>query len=247
LYRFIFAGRSPAGKINPMKYTPSALVSEFSGAQGSTVASHNRFGPYFRNRTIPINPNTGAQVAVRNTLKAASQAWRALTDAQRAAWEAVAATIPKLDALGRTYFQTGQEFYVSTQLAVKQYSAAAAFTTDPAGIVTPIDLVSFTPTATAGIPTFSIAYTATPLAANTKLVVYTTMQLSAGIQFVNNSLKRQIFLSAAAAASPANVLAAYNAMFGTLVAAKKIGISARVISSTGGRSNTQQTIISVGA
>jgi hypothetical protein len=132
-----------------VKYTPSALVSEFSGAQGSTVASHNRFGPYFRNRTVPVNPNTGPQVLVRNILKAASQGWRLLSANSRNAWEAAAALIPRVDSLGRTYFQTGHQFYVSTQLAVKQYDPTAAFTTDPTLILTPVDLVSLTVTVTA--------------------------------------------------------------------------------------------------
>lgn len=132
-----------------MKYTPSALVSEFSGAQGSTVASHNRFGPYFRNRTIPVNPNTAAQVLVRNILKAASQNWKALTAAQRAAWGAAAALLPRLDSLGRTYYQTGHQFYVSTQLAIKQYDPVAAYSTDPSAVIVPVDLLSITPTITA--------------------------------------------------------------------------------------------------
>jgi hypothetical protein len=96
------------------------------------------------------------------------------------------------------------------------------------------------------ITVFSAAYTATPLAATSKLVFYATPQLSAGTSFVKPSLYRQFFLSAAAAASPANILAAYAAMFGNLVVGKKIGLRVKVISSTGGRSNTQEQLLTVG-
>lgn len=92
----------------------------------------------------------------------------------------------------------------------------------------------------------SIAYTTTPLAGSTKLVVYATQQLSPGVNFVKEGLYRQIFLSAAAAASPANILAAYNARFGTLVAGKKIGFKFVVISASGGRSNVARQLITVG-
>lgn len=228
-----------------MKYTPSALVSEFSGAQGSTVASHNRFGPYFRNRVIPTNPSTSSQASVRNLLKAASQAWRSLTAAQRTAWGAVAATIPRLDVLGRVYYQSGHQFFVSTCIAVKEYDVTAAFPTDPATIVTPVDLSSVTHTCNSGPAAMTSAYTATPLAAATKLLVFATNQLSAGVNFVPSSRYRLIFTSAAAAASPANILASYNAKFGTLVAGKKIGLKLQVISSTGGRSNTNIQLITV--
>lgn len=228
-----------------MKYTPSALVSEFSGAQGSTVASHNRFGPYFRNRTIPVNPQSAAQTTQRNVLKAASQAWRALSSAQRAAWTAAAALIPRIDPLGRTYFQSGHQFFVSTCIFIKLYDATSAFPTDPSTIITPTDLASATYTCNSGPAAFTVAYTATPLAAATKLLVKASNMVSAGVSFVTPSRRRVIFTSAAAAASPANILAAYNARWGTLVAGKHISCELRVLSSTGGYSNTNIQLITI--
>lgn len=82
----------------------------------------------------------------------------------------------------------------------------------------------------------SVAYTATPLAANTKLLIEATPQISAGIAFVGRSKFRQIMVTAAAAASPANILANYNAIFGVLIAGKKIFIRVTAIESKGGRS-----------
>jgi hypothetical protein len=81
--------------------------------------------------------------------------------------------------------------------------------------------------------TLSAAYTATPLAAGNKLAIYCTKQLSAGITRPSASAYQLISISAAAAASPANILAAYNAKFGTLVAGNKIFIKAVVISASG--------------
>ena len=82
----------------------------------------------------------------------------------------------------------------------------------------------------------SLAYTATPLAAATKLIIEATGQLSQGINFVGRSRFRQILVTAAAAASPANILAAYNAKFGALRSGRKIFIRAFVIRSNGQRS-----------
>jgi len=84
--------------------------------------------------------------------------------------------------------------------------------------------------------TFSVAYTATPLAASTKLLIECTPQLSAGVTFVGRSKFRQILVSAAAAASPANILSAYNAKFGALVSGKKIYVRCTAITSDGQRS-----------
>ncbi len=82
----------------------------------------------------------------------------------------------------------------------------------------------------------SAAYTATPAAALTKIVIEATHQVSAGVSFVNPSWFRQIHVSAAAAASPANILSGYNAKFGTLIAGKKIFFRAFAVGSTGLRS-----------
>jgi hypothetical protein len=230
-----------------MKYTPSALVSEFSGKQGSTVASHNRFGPYFRNRVIPVNPNTTTQQNARNDLALATRGWAALTSAQRAAWNAAASFITLYDRLGRPYNPTGHQYYIAVNRTTYVYSGATTAVTAPPSAAAPVALVTLAPTATAGIPSFSVVYTATPLAALTKLLVETTAQMSAGISFVGRSQYRQIQVSAAAQASPFNILAAWNAKFGALVAGKQIFIRATVLTSDGQRSAPLATSIIVGA
>ena len=68
----------------------------------------------------------------------------------------------------------------------------------------------------------SVAYTATPLAAGVKLAIYATAQLSPGVARPSKRSYRLIQVSADAAASPANILAAYNAKFGALVSGKVI-------------------------
>jgi len=91
----------------------------------------------------------------------------------------------------------------------------------------------------------SLAYTTTPLAAGVKLLVEATPQMSAGISFVARSKYKYIFASAAAAASPANVLAAYNAKYGALVAGKKIFFRLTPVGSTGIRGLAQVTSVVV--
>ena len=80
---------------------------------------------------------------------------------------------------------------------------------------------------------FTIAYTTTPLATGVKLAIFATRQLSAGISFQPRGAYKLVMVTAAAAVSPANILTAYNALFGALVAGKKVLIRAVPISSTG--------------
>jgi hypothetical protein len=83
----------------------------------------------------------------------------------------------------------------------------------------------------------SVAYLATPLPAGAKLLIFATPQLSAGVSRPAKRSYRLIAVTAAAAASPANILTAYTAKFGALVSGRKIFIRGIVISSDGFASN----------
>lgn len=79
----------------------------------------------------------------------------------------------------------------------------------------------------------TIAYTTTPLATGVKLHIEATPPQSAGVQIVPVSKLRSLFVTAAAAASPANVLAAYTAKYGALVAGQRIFFRLTPIGGTG--------------
>lgn len=72
------------------------------------------------------------------------------------------------------------------------------------------------------VEALSVAYTPTPLAAGTKLIIEATRQVSPGINFMPRSEYKVVLVTAAAAASPANVLTEYEALFGDIVAGQKI-------------------------
>lgn len=228
-----------------MKYTPSALVSEFSGKQGSTVASHNRFGPYFRNRTIPTNPNTTSQQNARNDLLTASKAWAGLTAAQQAAWNAAAPLVTLYDRLGRPYHPTGHQYFVSVNRTTYVYSGSTAVTSAPPTASAPAAILTASVTAVVGVPSHSVAYTATPLAAATKLIIEATAMMSPGRFYVGRSQFRQVLITAAAAASPSDIKTVYAAKFGSLVAGKKIFYRLTVITSDGQRSAPLTTSVVV--
>lgn len=86
---------------------------QISGSIGGTTWSHNRFGAYKRNRSVPVNPNTARQVAVRNAVTSITIAWQnTLTQAQRDAWNVYAANVTWLNKLGQSVKLTGLNHYV---------------------------------------------------------------------------------------------------------------------------------------
>lgn len=190
-----------------------------SGSFRGDTSSRNRFGQYYRNRATPVQPRTPAQLNQRARMATNAAAWRALTDAQRAGWASLGAAITRTDSLGQTYSLNGFGAYCSVnnnRLIVGDAALSAA----PA-IVTPVDIATATVTLTAAA--FSVAYTATPLPANTRLLVFCSPQRSQGVNFEGDY--RLIQFTAAAAASPVNVLAAYTAKFGVPVVGNRIFIS----------------------
>lgn len=79
----------------------SQVFSMTSGSIAGQVFSHNKGGLYTRARTIPTNPNTAAQQAVRGAVKFLTTYWaNTLTAAQRTAWGTYATNVPLPNTLG---------------------------------------------------------------------------------------------------------------------------------------------------
>lgn len=82
-----------------MKIKP--ILADMSGRLQGIVASHNRGGQYFRGRTIPNNPSTGAQTAARVAMTNSTNRWtQVLTDGERLAWNAYALANPQVNGFG---------------------------------------------------------------------------------------------------------------------------------------------------
>lgn len=198
------------------------LIEPRSGSYQGLTSSRNRYGQYVRTRATPVNPNSTQQGTVRGRLSANAAAWRALTDAQRAAWEDLALQMSRTDALGQSYTLNGFGAFMSVNN--NQLAAGNARLSDAPALVSPSTVDTATITLTAA--SFSIAYTPTPLATGRRLFTYCSPQRNAGRSFEADY--RLIAVSAAAAASPANVLAAYTARFGVPVVGNKIFIALAV-------------------
>jgi len=172
-----------------------------------------------RSRATPVQPNTVAQLNQRARMTTNAAAWRALTDAQRAGWLSLGLAISRTDSLGSAYTLNGFAAYCSVNN--NKLDAGDAAVSDAPAIVTPADLLTVTITLTAAAA--SIAYTATPLAAGVRLFVWVSAQKSAGRKF--NGDYRLLAVTAAAAASPANILTAYTSKFGVPVVGNRIFFS----------------------
>lgn len=103
-----------------MKFTPS-IAGAISGSLGGLTASRNRGGQYFRKRSMPTNPNSNHQQAVRTAFGGLVQAWANILDAtQRQGWKDYALNTPRVDTLGQPLTLTGQQAYIGSNTAKMQ-------------------------------------------------------------------------------------------------------------------------------
>lgn len=89
------------------------VVGTASGSLRSNVYSHNRFGAYIRNRTIPVNPSSTRQTTVRAFMQTLINLWvTTLTQPQKDQWAAYGANVPVINRLGDPIYLTGLNHYL---------------------------------------------------------------------------------------------------------------------------------------
>lgn len=93
------------------------IVGTASGSLRSNTYSHNRFGAYVRNRTIPVNPNSPRQSTVRTLMQLLTTLWGGtLTAEQRAQWSTYGDNVEVINRLGDSVKLTGLNHYVRSNL-----------------------------------------------------------------------------------------------------------------------------------
>lgn len=94
------------------------IATSLSGSLDGVVASHNAGGSYFRNRAIPVNPNSPAQQSVRSFFSQLQAAWsNVLTETQKEEWANYAAAISVSDAIGSQIFLQAKNWYTAGNLS----------------------------------------------------------------------------------------------------------------------------------
>ncbi len=220
-----------------MKAKFGIVVVDGRGKSNGNVYAKNRAGNYIRTKVTPVNPRTGAQLGQRSSVSNLSQAWRALSEANRAAWNAAVVNFQKTDIFGDLRKPSGFNLYMRLNL---NRLAIGESTIDippvPSGVN---DIVLGTLTAT-DTPTLSLAYTAAA-SGSSKIIVRATPPVSPGKSFVKSEF-RKISTFVGNVASPLNLLSAYQAKFGSIETAggMKIFVETVAVDSATGTSGTPQ-------
>lgn len=103
-------------------------ILDATGSVGGQTHSRNRFGPYVRARTTPVNPATDRQTAVRSAAAILANRWSTvLTAAQRLTWTQYAAAITRTGGLGAQIKLTGFNHFVRSNIEAMVHSEAVLY------------------------------------------------------------------------------------------------------------------------
>lgn len=98
-------------------------ITEMRGSIAGNVYSRNRYGAYARARTVPVNPNTARQVAIRAAIAFLTDRWaNTLTAVQRTAWNLYASNVVMTNKLGESINLTGFNHYIRSNVVAKNFS-----------------------------------------------------------------------------------------------------------------------------
>lgn len=163
------------------------IVGQASGRIGASVASHNRYGSYFRNGTIPITSTTTYALAAKARMTEASQAWQQLTVPQKTAWAQWAQTNPVVNKLGQPITLTGHVAYIG--LNTRLIRMGVTKIDDPPMDPAPAPLTFLAITADIGAGEVEATFLPEPTGANIGLRLWACVTDSAGINYVKNLLR----------------------------------------------------------
>lgn len=210
-------------------------ITEMAGKIGGNVLARNASGSYSRKNTAPVQPNSPAQAAVKGIFASIANAWRDLTEAQRNGWEQAAPDFPQTNSLGQVFFLTGQQLYNKFNNSLQQLGLAGIDDAPaPGTIYSPASAVVNAVGTGGGTPAELDVDIPEAVPAGQEVAIFVTPPLSAGINNFNNRL--ELLRTEAAGNGPSfDILADYEAKYGTFVAGQKIGVAVVAVNTATGQ------------
>jgi len=207
------------------------VVGAVSGKIGGVVYSRNRGGAYVRAWAHPTTSTSDQALTAKGFLTNTSQAWAAITPAQREAWRGWAQNNPVTNRIGNKVVLGGNAAFVGINCRLLQAGASAVL--DPPTAATPSALDSLSATFDIGAGTTALTFTQTPLGATEKLWIVAAVWKNAGRKNVK-SLERFVGCSAAAQATGFDWSALVEAELGALAVDDNVRLSVSVIDTATG-------------
>jgi hypothetical protein len=110
----------------------SALVDSINGSIKGTTFQRNRYGYTIKGKPNMIRPTTQKQQKRKTSFSGAIQAWRSLSDSERAAWNSYATTYPVATRLNPSAYLNGFNYFARYHASL-WISNSGTVLADPSG------------------------------------------------------------------------------------------------------------------
>lgn len=227
------AGMTPAGLAILYLF---AFDGKVSGRMDGNVLMRNGRGRGF---VVPALVQNAYTSAIRSTFSDFSQGYRALTQAQIAAWSAF--TMTTTNRFGKSIQISGKECYVRLNQNLADINVAAISVPPTLAGANNLSLDG----ATADVSDAAIEIEFTGTVAGVRYLLFATSPQSAGVTRPSASKFRIIHMFDVAAVSPLDVTAEYTAKYGSFpVAGSKLFFKVVAVNSTTGEKSASSAVVS---
>lgn len=186
--------------------TPSASPA-ISGSVGGTTYSRNRYGLYIRARSIPVNPQSIRQGAIRAFFSLLTSAWHNLSDANRAGWQLYADNTPRTNRVGSPIILSANAAYMGANM-IRKEAGLDTIDTPP----TELTLGTFTPPGTISLGGSTITMTGLAstdpwMTTDGAMIVYASDPKNPSVNFCKGPYKRAAAVLGQNASTTMNIVA----------------------------------------
>lgn len=214
-----------------------AGVGDARGSIGSATFTKGRNGAVLRMKVSPVQPRSPAVMAVRANFMDLSKRWGfTLSDAQRAAWMALAAITSYTNQFGNTYHPTGLQLYQGCNRNL-QLCGLVPIDAAPGNLDVDVPL-TLTVAAILATQELNATFTPTPIPAAHYMAFDAVAGHNPGRNF-HGAGYRFVGAFAPALASPRELAAAYIAKFGALRSGTKVTIRGWLINTANGSASQE--------
>jgi len=222
----------------------AAIISGIRGSLGGLTFSANGAADYVKSWSMPSNPRSEAQNLPRATTALLPSEWRALSDAQRAAWDTWAALAPqaRTNSLGDTYYPSGFNQFSLINTRILQF-AGSIRSTPPTNSVPSAPTLTALNAYTGASNNSEITFSGSPFGALDAIV---TGAIHTGDGLLSHSYRQLIVTrDDTNPTSPWDIQSELEDLFGQLSVGQKLYIAVAVQTSDGQRSTFTQLSDSV--
>lgn len=206
----------------------TSLVSQISGKINGTIFAKTKYGQVAKNNGYSLPQNSQIQSVRQKQIQTVSSNWQQLSSSQKSDWEDETVNYPTTNKVGDSVFYSAYNLFLMLNNNLIQANLPINLSVPPFVAVSPIDLVVFECT------TSNLDFIYTSGNADTTIVLYGTPPQAVGSVPKKSNYRQFMTITVNTVGDNFSGLAAYETIFGVLVANMQYSFAYKIIATATG-------------